>query len=418
MIRPRTVIALGLAQLISWGTAYYLIGNFGAIIAARHGWDSAVVYAGFSSALLVMGICSSTCGRLIDQWGGRPVMLAGSVLNALGCLTVAFADQIIWHFVGWIILGIAMRATLYDAAFATLARIGGPNAGRAMGQITLFGGLASTVFWPVGHLIESQFGITTALVSYAGFALLTVPLHLMLPPASPNSDDETDAPAPSSPTAHAPSGDIVANPKVPTREGTPVNKQLCGILYAVIVTVLNVVNAAMSAHMIAVLIGLGLGTVIAIETASLRGIGQSIARAAEVLFGKRLAPTRLTVLATAILPVSFLLVLIGDPHVMAAMAFTFLYGAANGVLTITRGTLPLMIFGRRGYGQQVGRLLIPGFFLSAIAPSLYDQLIARFGPQSAIWASSGLLLIGFISAFVLYRMLTPGHTHIPMAEQS
>jgi MFS family permease len=403
MILPRTVIALGLAQLINWGTAYYLIGNFGTALAERNGWDSAIVYGGFSLALLVMGICSSICGRLIDQYGGRPVLLAGSVLNALGCLILAFGDQIALHFLGWIILGVAMRATLYDAAFATFARIGGPNAGRAMGQITLFGGLASTIFWPLGHLIESRFDLTVALISYAGFAFLTIPLHLLVPAVTPEQPGIAEVP--------------------PQSAGLPEsnrrfsgNQHLCGILYAVIVTVLNVVNAAMSAHMIPILIGIGLGTVVAIETASLRGIGQSLARAAEVLFGKRLTPTKLTVMATALLPLSFLFALISGSHIWAAMTFTFVYGAANGVLTITRGTLPLMIFGNRGYGKQVGRLLVPGFFLSAIAPSLYDQLIARFGPQSAIWTSSGLLLIGFLCALMLYRILPLGHVIKPLAE--
>ncbi|MDG4721820.1 MULTISPECIES: MFS transporter [Thalassospira] len=408
MIHHRTVIALGLAQLISWGTAYYLIGNFGTALAERNGWDSAIVYGGFSLALLVMGICSSTCGRLIDQYGGRPVLLAGSVLNALGCLILAFGDQVVVHFLGWIILGFAMRATLYDAAFATLARIGGPNAGRAMGQITLFGGLASTVFWPLGHMIESQFDLTIALISYAGFALLTIPLHLLVPAAAPEHQDSTEHTGQPINQFNQPDGNRRFSD----------HQHLCGILYAVIVTILNVVNAAMSAHMIPILIGIGLGTVVAIETASLRGIGQSLARAAEVLFGKRLAPTKLTVMATALLPLSFLFALIGDPYIWAVMTFTFVYGAANGVLTITRGTLPLMIFGNRGYGKQVGQLLVPGFFLSAIAPSLYDQLITRFGPQSAIWASSGLLLIGFISAIILYRVLTPNHMTKPLAEQS
>lgn len=74
---------------------------------------------------------------MIDRHGGRIIMTMGSCLNALGCLILAFADQQILHFIGWIILGLAMRATLYDAAFATLARIGGRDARRAMGQITL-----------------------------------------------------------------------------------------------------------------------------------------------------------------------------------------------------------------------------------------------------------------------------------------
>lgn len=366
MITRALVIKLGLGQLISWGTAYYLIGNFGTLIAQHHGWSSSVVYAGFSASLLTMAVISPFCGRMIDRHGGRIIMTMGSCLNALGCLILAFADQQVLHFIGWIILGLAMRATLYDAAFATLARIGGRDARRAMGQITLFGGLASTVFWPLGHLIQSEFGISIALVAYAGFALLTVPMYAAIPDARHG--------APSGTTLN--STDNTNDTSNADDHGLATHQRLCGFLYAVIVTLLNVVNAAMSAHMIAILIGLGLTTAAAINAASLRGIGQSAARAAEILFGKRIAPASLTLFATAVLPLCFVLAFWGDQFALAAMTFTLLYGAANGVLTITRGTLPLMIFGNARYGHQVGRLLVPGFILSALAPSLYERAIA------------------------------------------
>src|SRR5438067_13012858 len=40
-------------------------------------------------------------------------------------------------------------------------------------------------------------------------------------------------------------------------------------------------------------------------------------------------------------------------------AFSVLYGAGNGILTIVRGTLPLAIFGPMGYGRRIGLLAAP-----------------------------------------------------------
>src|SRR3546814_18768596 len=76
-----------------------------------------------------------------------------------------------------------MRLTLYDAAFASLVRVGGHHARRPIAQITLLGGLASTVFWPLGHALVHYFDWRGALWAYAGFALLTLPLHLAIPPS-------------------------------------------------------------------------------------------------------------------------------------------------------------------------------------------------------------------------------------------
>src|SRR3546814_4453972 len=128
-----------------------------------------------------MGASSPMIGRAIDRHGGRPVMAAGSLLTALGCAGIALSDGAAAYYAAWLCLGLAMRMTLYDAAFAALARIGGPQAKRPISQITLLGGLASTAFWPIGHFLAESFGWRAALLVYAGFALLTLPLHLAIP---------------------------------------------------------------------------------------------------------------------------------------------------------------------------------------------------------------------------------------------
>src|SRR3546814_2726686 len=145
VIARKTVLCLGRAQLISWGVSYYLIGGLGEAMSASLGWSRGVIYGGFSAALLVMGLTSSLTGRLIDRYGGRPVMIIGALLNAAGCLGIAFSHSVPVYYAAWICLGIAMRLTLYDAAFASLVRVGGHHARRPIAQITLLGGLASPV---------------------------------------------------------------------------------------------------------------------------------------------------------------------------------------------------------------------------------------------------------------------------------
>ena len=120
-ITRKLVLLLGVSQLVCWGISYYLIGIFGNAMAADLGLSLTVTYGGFTAALLVMGLTSTLIGRTIDRWGGRPVMVAGSLLSAAGCLGLAAATEVVGYYAAWVVLGLAMRTTLYDAAFAALA---------------------------------------------------------------------------------------------------------------------------------------------------------------------------------------------------------------------------------------------------------------------------------------------------------
>ena len=384
VISRSTVFCLGLAQLISWGVSYYLVGAFGELIGGELGWSQAIIHGGLSAGLLVMGLTSGAVGRLIDRHGGRTVMCLGSLLTAAGCLGLAFAHTIAAYYAAWLCLGLAMRLTLYDAAFAALARIGGSAARRPIAQITLLGGLASTVFWPLGHALAEQFGWRGALIAYAGFALLTLPLHLTLPAVSAR-----------------PLYDAAAAKPVVTL--SPADTRFAGLLYALIVTFAGILNAGMSAHMIGILAGLGLPAAIAVWIGSTRGIGQSLARLGEVLFGAKTSPFDLNLVACLVLPLCFAVGLFGGASAFAALAFAFFYGAGNGVLTITRGTLPLMLFDPKSYGAYVGRLLAPGFFLSAASPLAYALLIERHGASAALILSGTLALAMLVSAILLRR---------------
>ncbi|WP_223633012.1 MFS transporter [Planococcus sp. 4-30] len=386
MITRRTVISLGISQLVCWGISYYLIAAFGARIAEDLGWTDAIVYGGFSASLVIMAIASPLTGRLIDRYGGSIVMSIGSILLALGCGGIALSHSLGTYYASWMVLGFAMRLSLYDAAFAALARIGGAHAKRPISQITLLGGLASTIFWPIGFFLTETFGWRPALIIYATLALLTLPLHLSLPKGRFSEVRHTaDA----------------AMPPLSPAATTAREKWIAGSLYALIFTLLNFLNSGMSTHMITLLAGLGLTAALSVWISTLRGIGQSLARVCEVLFGARLHPVSLTILASALLPIGFITGLFSGEFLTAALLFAFLFGAGNGLMTITRGSLPLVLFDHDTYGTYVGKLLIPGFLLSAIAPIVYTYVINRFGEQTALTGSAGLAFIIFALSLVL-----------------
>lgn len=362
--RGRAVAVLGPSQLVCWGISYYLIGILGEPMAQDLGWSRTVVYGGFSWALLVMGVVSAAVGRAIDRHGGRPVMLVGSLTTALGCLVLATAHHWGVFFLAWTVLGIAMRLTLYDAAFATLTRILGQEARRPISQITLLGGLASTVFWPLGMLFADWWGWRGTAVAYAGIALLvTVPLHWLIPRAPRNA---------------SPAEAISAEP---TR---PAPHRFVGLLFAIMVALIGFLASAMSAHMVSLLIGLGLATSVAVGLAALRGVGQTSARLAEVLFGARLHPAVLGILAAVCLPLGMVAGGLSAWWTGFGAIFALIYGAGNGLATIVRGALPLFLFGASGYGARVGRLVAPSFVVAAAAPAVLAQAMETGGPMAGI----------------------------------
>jgi MFS family permease len=398
VIVRKTVLCLGLSQLILWGITYYLIGGFGELIVADLNWSRDAVYGGFAVALVVMGLTSPVAGRAIDRHGGRKIMILGSLISALGCFGLALSHDLLSYYASWIVLGFAMRLTLYDAAFAALARIGGPQARKPMAQITLLGGLASTTFWPIGHILSEYLGWRGAVFAYAGIALATVPLHLALP----NERHETR------PADHA------ATP--PSRPLAVTKRQIviASALYMVVTATTNFLNAGMSAQMIAILSGLGLAASAAVWISTLRGIGQSAARLCEVLFGQRIHPLTLDVIATAILPFCFIVGLFSSHSAEAAIAFALLYGIGNGLITITRGTLPLVLFDHRTYGTFVGQLIAPSFLFSAAAPITYAAVMDRFGPHAALYLSAALATITLLAALALkwgFEDKKHGQTH-------
>jgi predicted MFS family arabinose efflux permease len=385
----RTVPALGVAQIISWGTLFYAIGVLGAPMRDALGTSDVTLFGSFTCGLFASGIVSPWIGRRIDAHGGRGVLAGGSVLGALACAALALAPNALVMFAGWLTAGIAMAACLYDPAFATLHRVAGASYRRVVTALTLFGGFASTVFWPLSQYLLDAVGWRAAFAIYAGLhALVCLPLHLTFAPGG----DARVAPRPE-PRAHA-----SAVQDVPRAASHRVFAWL-----AVALALATFVSSALSAHLIGLMTFSGLTARDAVLIGSLIGPMQVAGRIMEFAFNRHIRALAVGTLAFALLALS--LAILSQVHGVwiVALAFAICYGWSNGVMTIVRGTAPAELFGHHGYGALLGRLAQPQFVAKAAAP-LVLTLVFTIDPSRVVTLAT-LVVCGVVALYAYQRAI-------------
>ena len=175
--RRVVITALGIAQILAWGTSFYFPAVFAGPIVADTGWSLGYVVGGTSVGLLVAGLISPQVGKIIDVRGGRPILLASSLFYAAGLIGIGLAPALPVYLMAWVVLGIGMGTGLYDAVFAALGRMYGSTARGPITNLTLFGGFASTVCWPLSAFMIEHIGWREACFVYAGLhVLVALPL--------------------------------------------------------------------------------------------------------------------------------------------------------------------------------------------------------------------------------------------------
>jgi hypothetical protein len=362
----RLAVVLGLTQTLAWATTFYLPAVIIAPAAATLHHSTTELLVGYSWSLLVAGLVSPRVGAWIERHGGRDALAAGTVVMAAGLLVLAAAPSLVGWYAAWTVIGAGMAMGLYDAAFATIGRLLGLEARPAIVGVTLLAGFASTIGWPAGVALIHQFGWRTTVAVYAGVQLaVNLPLILGLIPRA--------APAP---PVHA----VTA-----TGETSGGGGLLALLLLGTFFCVRAAVSAVVSVHALTLLHGVGLDAVAAVGVAALFGPSQVFGRVLEWVFARWIDPLTGSWMGAALLPLGVAALLLGGP----AVGFAIAYGMSNGILTISRGTLPMFLFGPRGYATRLGRLALPQLLAQAVAPTAAAPLVASL-PAPAIFGGLGI----------------------------
>lgn len=377
-----TIYALGAAQIISWGTLFYAIGVLGPQMGRALGLPEMAPFGSFTLGLVISGIASPRIGRLIDERGGRLVMSCGSLLSALAMGLLAATWNTTGIVVAWVAGGLAMGASLYDASFATVSQLRGIEYRRAVAVLTIMGALASTAFWPLSLYLSELVGWRLTWAVYAAMHLgFCLPVHwFLLPthaarslPAGTRAEEGTGDPPPGA--VRWLSGAFA----------------LASFVFSVCVV-----------HVIELLQQAGLTPAQAVGIAMLIGPVQVVGRLAEFRFARNFravtlgyVPFALGVIALAVLPFV---------HGTGVLAVTFVLtlGAGNGLLTISRGTVPHELFGARRLGELLGRVSRTSIFARALAPASLSAMVAlgmaRSTSLGTLFGVSVLALAGYAIA--------------------
>lgn len=385
----RAIVGLGITQIIGWGSTFYLLTILARPISADLDLSPEVAAGGMSVLMIVSAVLGPFAGQMMDLHGAKRVLAVGSIIAAAGLILLSQATGMASYALAWFVIGASNAMILYPAAFTALTQIAPDKARHSITMLTLPGGLASTVFWPLTSQLLDVMSWRGICVCYAALQIaVCLPIHLFGLPAGGGKNRLPD---------HAKK--IVPGLPHAARARAFVLFSAVLALNALLFTgVLNQFTTFMGS--------LGYGTEVVLACSMLFGIAQVSARLVEMIFGGNYDPLRGTVAFTFGTVVAMALLGVGSPLPAAAVAFAVLFGACGGLLTISRGTLVVVLFGSEGYGQMSGKLAVAYGIAGAAAPVVLSNIIARAGANYALIFCLCVAAAMFIAMLALFRHAT------------
>ncbi|MFD5316067.1 MFS transporter [Streptomyces sp. NPDC127098] len=364
---PRGVLpALCLTSITSWGILYYAFPVLLPAITADTGWSASACNAAFSAALLVSAGVGIPVGRLIDRRGPRAVMTWGSVLGTVALLGLAAAPNPAVFAVAWLAVGVAMAGTLYQPAFAAVARWWGPRRVRALTAVTLTGGLASTVFAPLTAALAEPLGWRGAyLVLAAVFAVVTVPPHFLA----------LRAPWPAQPEP-GPAG----------AAGTGVARSRPFVLLATALTLSGFVVFGVVIALVPLLTERGLSPSTAAWALGLGGAGQTLGRALYATLARRTGTVARTVTLIALGGATTAALGLVPGPAWLLVVLSVLAGMVRGNVTLLQATAVPDRWGSAAYGRLSALLAAPVTVVGALTPFATAALAGPLGGYPRLFA--------------------------------
>jgi MFS family permease len=349
-----------------------------------------MVMAGPTVMLVVVAMVSWPLSAIFERYGARPVMVLGSPIGAAGLLVMGTANGPASYVLSWVILGLAGASTLTTPAQIAVTEIAGEKARQALGVLILAGGLTSTVAWPLSGFLQAQWGWRTTTLVYAVVTLLVcTPLHWSTLARRPREKLAT---------------------KIST-EAVPIDRPRFALL-AISFAANGFVTWGFALTIIILFEASGLDRTGALAAAAFIGVAQWAGRLIDFLGGWRWSIIVTGLTASALFPMSFIVLLLTS-NFAGAMLFATLYGIASGVTSVARATLPLQIFPAGAYARASAQLAVPLNLAFAAAPPVFTAILTSGGPHAALWLAFVISIVAFCALLGLLLL----HRRMPHTSQ-
>lgn len=389
MSEARFISALGLGQICAWGTLYYSYPLIVEAMMPDLGWSRTEVYGPATLGLILAAFLTYPVGVAIDRGHGRALLSGCSLLAAaLFCLWSQVESLTVFYLAATL-LSALQACTLYEPAFAVLARrVGADRARQGITHISLWGGLSSTVFIPVVQQIMDRWGWREALLFLAAVNLLLCLLYAWQ--VRPSLDQNAAL-----------------------RESRASERRLLGeilrrrVFWWLLVAMLAYAGAfsAFTFHMYPMLLEGGLSVGEVVFALALIGPAQVAGRILISMFARGLSMRVIGSMTVAVLPPVFIALMIFKGNFVMVAILCCVYGAANGIFTIVRSLVVPEMLTTRAYGALNGLINLPATLARALAPWATAMLWTLGGSYAPVlWAIVATFMVMTLAFWTAARL--------------
>jgi MFS family permease len=374
------VATLAVTTTVGYGVLFYAYGVLLGPMQDDLGWSRSFLTGAFSGALLIGAALTIVVGRWLDHHPPRMMFLIGSALGTAFVVAWGSVHHKIAFVAVWVVLGGCQSVLFYEPAFTVLTKwFAGRDRQRAVTTVTLLAGLASTIFGPLTAALEHAFGWRGAVYGLAALlGTITIPCFafgLRAPDARPVESTTS------------------ALDSIPSE--VMVSRQFWLLTTAYLLNAIT--TYAIAVHVVPFLRDRGLSLSTGASVLGALGLVQVLGRSTFTRLVARRTALELGswVLVAKAAGIALLLLIHGT---IGIVLFVIVYGAANGMATLTRATAVAELYGARHYGSIASVVASVGAVGGALAPFAVARAIDAVGSDVPVFW--GLAVLSLLGAFV------------------
>ena len=380
------VHSLGISQIVAYGAMFYSFAQIKVELAEKLNLTLETTTMVVSLALFVNVLISSYVGYLIDRFGGLKVLSSGLFIGSIGFITLVFTNGLLGFLLSMFLIGVSFSSTTYNVAFSAAIQIDNKNSRKNITIITFYGAIASSVCWLTIGFLRSYFGLNSIflMLSLSLFCMgmyFLIKMNLKKEEERSNSTELIEDLAP-----------LVLS-----------NKQKIIIAILMIFGFTEYLIFSSTALSLIQFFNSNFNDPsIAIVLASLYGPFQLVGRFLEMKFATFLDARLTGLVASAIVPLSLIIIL--TPNFYVCIIAMALFGMGHGLLTVTGGYVPNLFFEPQVIGRVKGYIWAPTALGMACAPFLSG--IFHENMNNLIIFLLALSVCPFFSLLFIFKMKT------------
>jgi len=385
----KSVLGLGTTTTIGYGTLYYSFTIMSTEIKNEFGWSTSFLFGIFSLGILLGGLIAPTVGKLLDYHGARIIMTVGSFLCFVGLYGISCIETQWQYIVSILFLEVVSTLVLYESAFVAFSQLAGNKARTPITQITLIAGFASTIFWPlISYFLTIMNWRDVYIVLGLFHILLAMPIHYFVLKPNLLIDNKSKEKS------------LTSLPDTVNLKGE--NQKEAKWFLIFVFSLIAIPVTVMQTHFMGLFAQFGFEMASAVILGTIIGPSQVVARIIEIAFVKKITPLQSGFYSILVLCIGLVALIFSGYSYYFALVFVILYGAGQGLIAIIRGSIPLYLFGKEGYGKSTGDINLYRNTVVATVPFGFAVILDTFGAHIGVLL---LAIVSIISLILLYILI-------------